>query len=229
MFRPKGIKVAVPRSYAKIEELAAFWRVGLLPDLAWTDGVDAHALFDALDRRPIRLPGGVPAQLSMEVQPLPAALEAYTLYDSGRSRLRVVLSESTYASLEQGDPRAAFTLLHELGHVVMHKVELVKLQSMPHPERVLARQVATHKIYEDSEWQADAFASAFLMPALGLQRVADDGRITVAALQKRYQVSGQAAGCRISNFRSRRTALLGAARRGAARHGAAREEHTSLT
>ncbi len=54
--------------------------------------------------------------------------------------------------------RANFTICHEIGHFVLHRmlggVNLTRLATTKKP-----------KIYEDTEWQADTFASEFLMPA----------------------------------------------------------------
>jgi len=77
--------------------------------------------------------------------------------DEGRSypdRLRLELRSDVYDALIAGDPRARYTTIHEVGHLFLH-------QGIP-----LRRTAgsATHRHYEDSEWQADAFAAEFLMP-----------------------------------------------------------------
>jgi IrrE N-terminal-like domain len=61
-----------------------------------------------------------------------------------------------YDAASNGDRRAQFTLAHELGHLILH-TGIDKYASF-------ARSGTDHKIYEDSEWQADTFASEFLMP-----------------------------------------------------------------
>jgi Zn-dependent peptidase ImmA (M78 family) len=61
-----------------------------------------------------------------------------------------------YDAARNGDLRAQFTLAHELGHLILH-TGIDKYASF-------ARSGVDHKIYEDSEWQADTFASEFLMP-----------------------------------------------------------------
>lgn len=78
--------------------------------------------------------------------------------DHGRTypeQMRIQIREDVYerAILEQGRDR--FTLAHELGHLVLHP-------SAPFTHNTT--NTSNMKIYENSEWQADTFASAFLMP-----------------------------------------------------------------
>lgn len=71
-------------------------------------------------------------------------------------KLLMQIREDIYLAATSGDLRAQFTLAHELGHLILH-TGLDKNASF-------ARSGTDHKIYEDSEWQADTFASEFLMP-----------------------------------------------------------------
>ncbi len=68
----------------------------------------------------------------------------------------IVLSDSAYAAcLDRSNPRALFTLAHELGHMILgHELTL----------RRESGSTGDHRIYEDSEWQANTFASELLMP-----------------------------------------------------------------
>lgn len=67
--------------------------------------------------------------------------------------IAIRIPERTYNKLHQGDPRALFTLAHELGHFrLQHQFTFHRDEGQP------------HKAYEDSEWQADWFAGEFLMP-----------------------------------------------------------------
>jgi Zn-dependent peptidase ImmA (M78 family) len=68
----------------------------------------------------------------------------------------IEIREDVYYAATDGDRRAQFTLAHEVGHLVLH-AGLDKSVSF-------ARSSTEHKIYEDSEWQADTFAAEFLMP-----------------------------------------------------------------
>ncbi|WP_019594108.1 ImmA/IrrE family metallo-endopeptidase [Thioalkalivibrio sp. ALM2T] len=70
------------------------------------------------------------------------------------------IREDVYDNLHQDDPRSRFTIAHEIGHLVLH------------PGLSLARgkAPATHRHFEDSEWQADTFAAEFLMPVAIIQQ-----------------------------------------------------------
>lgn len=71
---------------------------------------------------------------------------------------RVVVREDIYDRACNGEGRDRLTLAHELGHVVLqHSVGLARSAAVH----------ASHKAYEDSEWQATAFGAELLM------RVAD--------------------------------------------------------
>lgn len=67
----------------------------------------------------------------------------------------LILREDIYEKLMKDDPRARFTACHELGHLIMHR-------------NVQLNFARSHKgeiaYYENSEWQADSFASYLLYP-----------------------------------------------------------------
>ena len=65
--------------------------------------------------------------------------------------------------------RARSTLAHEIGHAILHTKEVRMGRERPE-EMVLRRALRSNlKPFEDSEWQAHAFAGAFLMPRPALQ------------------------------------------------------------
>jgi Zn-dependent peptidase ImmA (M78 family) len=67
-----------------------------------------------------------------------------------------------------------------------------------------------HRFFEDTEWQADAFASALLMPATGMHRLESEfGTLTTTMLQRQYLVSNQSATYRLENYQQRRSQLVG--------------------
>jgi len=86
------------------------------------------------------------------------------------------ISESCYAAARRGHPRYPFTLAHELGHLLLHTGR----------QTSLAR--GTVKAYVDPEWQANAFASAFLMPPDGVKACG-----CISDIMRRYGVSRPAA------------------------------------
>ena len=67
----------------------------------------------------------------------------------------VRIGEPYYGMANKGDGFARWTILHECLHFFLHRNQLM----------ALARQDnRPHKIYEDSEWQADTLAREILMP-----------------------------------------------------------------
>ncbi|WP_422460259.1 MULTISPECIES: ImmA/IrrE family metallo-endopeptidase [unclassified Endozoicomonas] len=87
------------------------------------------------------------------------------------------------------NPRDIFTLAHEVGHFFLHKGTASFARSNEGRE---------HQIYEDSEWQADEFASAFLMPLeVALECNSED------ELCEMYGVSRSAAEARLRNINKR--------------------------
>lgn len=73
-----------------------------------------------------------------------------TFPDAGVIRIR----DDVYEGAWNNQGRDRFTLAHELGHLVLHSG--VALARGPGS--------GNHKLYEDSEWQADTFAAELLMP-----------------------------------------------------------------
>lgn len=72
-------------------------------------------------------------------------------------------------SLKSDDPRWAFTLAHEIGHLVLHrKVKIVTVHYASFSDTI--RQIRASLMKEDwgpiewIEWQANGFAAALLMP-----------------------------------------------------------------
>ncbi|OBX73763.1 hypothetical protein A9308_00710 [Moraxella atlantae] len=67
--------------------------------------------------------------------------------------MKMYIREDVYEALHADDPRARFTIAHEIGHFILHDgVALGRDNGSP------------HKIFEDSEWQANVFAAELLAP-----------------------------------------------------------------
>lgn len=80
-------------------------------------------------------------------------------------------------------PRSIFTFWHEFGHLILgHERSFNRDESLE------------HKVYEDSEWQADTFAGEFLMP---LHIINAEGLRTPEAIVRRFGVSYKAACTRL--------------------------------
>lgn len=65
------------------------------------------------------------------------------------------IREDVYEKANLGDGRARFTILHEVGHLLLHDNDRVTL--------CRKSDNAPLKTYENPEWQADAFAGEFLI------------------------------------------------------------------
>ena len=202
-----GVRADHPCSYLKLEQLAAHVRrqLGVSPH----EALAPLTLFEGLDDITIQRRSGQPVPLRHGVISIEDS-EGYTKYDSEQGVIDVLASEKTYGRLEQGHPRGTYFVAHELGHCVLHTEQLVRLAQMPAMQLAgLHRGRAEHKPYQDTEWQANAFASAVLMPAGGLYALERaSGLLTAAEVSARFGVSNEAAGYRIKLYTARRPQLL---------------------
>lgn len=202
-----------PRGYAKLE-LAAI-RARRLLGVAPNEPLRADAVLSGMRKITIRVQQML-LHVDYHVADLAAGVLAETRlvseYPGGRKReptLEVALSTQTFAELERGNPRALFSLVHELGHVLLHCREVVRLSSIPHETAALLRgNYVSIPFYKDVEWQANGFAAACLMPATVLEAFDQTGRLSVDNLVGFLNVSRKSAGIRINVFRERRVALL---------------------
>lgn len=94
--------------------------------------------------------------------------------------MKMFIRKDVYDALHAGDPRARFTIAHEFGHFVLHD------------GIALARSNArSHKVYEDSEWQANCFAAELLAPKDQCKDLTED------EIMEKFKVSRQCAGFRL--------------------------------
>lgn len=101
-------------------------------------------------------------------------------------------TEDTYQNACRDNPRARFTVLHELGHLVLcHTRAFNREPTTEHP----------HPVYEDSEWQANTFAAEFLMPA---DDIVNRNLFTPEEILLQYHVSVEAAQNRVKSLRKQR-------------------------
>ena len=110
--------------------------------------------------------------------------EAYTDVSSGIIYIKEsVMEEACRRSFRRG----AFTLIHELGHYLLHYVQNdVKLTYVEDDICVPP--------YCDPEWQADTFASEFLMPFNECKK------LSIEEIRKMYHVSRKAAEVRFNKI-----------------------------
>lgn len=107
-------------------------------------------------------------------------------------QLVMLIRRDVYDGANQGQGRDRFTLAHELGHLLLHRggryLERADPQSLRTP---------SHPKYEDSEWQANAFASELLMPVAMVRTCATPADLAVragvslAAAEVRFKVLRQ--------------------------------------
>jgi len=115
-----------------------------------------------------------------ESAPVPSEVEACWVPTNKTLYIR----DSVHAEVCMGDPRGRFTVAHELGHILLaHQITVNR--------EITARPM---KAYENSEWQANTFASEFLMPEAEIR-----ARNLRSALElvSHFRVSPQAAAIRV--------------------------------
>ncbi len=99
----------------------------------------------------------------------------------------VVIKETFYDMDCKGDGFARWTIVHEFAHHILHRNQLASLarknNTKPRP-------------FEDSEWQADAFACELLIPRYRLQE-----GITAEEIVERFGVTPAAARRTLGIFR----------------------------
>lgn len=201
-----GLEADVGKSYAAIEEDVLGVRRVL--GLASTDPLPGLELFELLERWTVGV-DGMEYPLTYEVESLPSGVEARAMFDDIKGCFIVALAEATYAGLEAGEARARFSLAHEIGHVVEHPGQLIRLASIPHDVGAgLRRGSATHPSYRDTEWQANAFAGALLMPAPALLDFEGRGNLAADQVAEHFRVSPAAARIRLDVFRKKRDELI---------------------
>lgn len=102
------------------------------------------------------------------------------------------LRADVYQGVLEEQGRDRFTLAHELGHLLLHNgIGMARSMKMP----------SELKPYENSEWQANTFAGALLIPVAVAQRLRsefeladacgvsfDAARVRLAGLRRRGQI-----------------------------------------
>ena len=90
--------------------------------------------------------------------------------------------------------------------------QLVRLAQMPKAQQAalhLGGQEVTHEAYQDTEWQANAFAGALLIPARGLLILERKrGELSPDIITEHFHVSAEAAGYRLELYNDRKEQLL---------------------
>jgi Zn-dependent peptidase ImmA (M78 family) len=202
-----GVRADNKYSYRKLETIAAYVRQELkfAPDQA----IDPLRLFEDLHEISITKNDGTVVPLRGGVIAVEDS-EGYARYDRKNHVIEILASESTYHRLENRNPRAGYFVAHELGHCVLHTDQLMRLAQMPTDQQAaFHRGRGGHRPFEDTEWQANAFASALLMPARGIAALQHAyGELTDSLIADRFGVSLEAAGYRLNLYDSKKEDLL---------------------
>lgn len=194
-------------SYQKLEHFAAYVRKEL--NLPADAAIDSLRLFEDLHDISISQRDGTEIPLRGGVIALDNS-EGYARYDREKKIIEILASEKTYGWLEENHPRGKYFVGHELGHCILHTDQLIRLAQMPTNQQAAFHRGRTdHKPYQDTEWQANAFASALLMPASGLASLERQRKyLSEAMIVRQFGVSLEAAGYRLKLYSERKTELL---------------------
>jgi Zn-dependent peptidase ImmA (M78 family) len=171
-----------PRSAKNIEALTLAWRDALGAPNDWAPNM-LRLLEIELPKLPKLGQFALITRSDLEM----GDAEAYTQFNPPH----IVVRNSVYRSARKADGRSRMTLAHELGHLVMHPGAAKLRSDFPRSE------TERLKPFEGAEWQANKFASLFLMP-LHIVR----GFTSAPQLAESCQVSLQAAQIRFSEFES---------------------------
>jgi hypothetical protein len=154
-YRVKG------RSTKEIEAVTLAWRDRLGAPNDW-----APNMLRLLEIELPKLPKLGQFSLVSRADSEMADAEAYTEFNPPH----IVVRNSVYKLARRRDGRSRMTLAHELGHLVMHP-GVAKLRTD------FARPSAQINFFESAEWQANKFASLFLMPLHIVREFTSPGQI----------------------------------------------------
>ena len=109
----------------------------------------------------------------------------YTMTEEGvtfSESKKVEIRQDVYVAACRGDGRARFTIMHEIGHFILHGPNRVALCRLAPGEKL--------RSFEDPEWQADTFAAEFLMDfdliqGLNYKQISDECGVTYGAAKTR--------------------------------------------
>jgi hypothetical protein len=167
--RKPGHKVK-PKSTASIHKIANEFRdvANIMLETVDTK-LDIIQLYDVLQAGEL---------LEYAVEPDENFKDEWALSYPDKKEIRI--PESVFDGASEGNGFHRFTMAHELGHLLMHRNQ--------RPTAFARGEQPKHKPYEDSEWQADTFASEFLIDSRTLR-----GNETVDELKQSRGVSHAAA------------------------------------
>ena len=199
MDRPlTGIRADEKQSYRSIERMAGALRAML--ELGPLDRFDALRFFDQiLPDITIDCRSG---EIALREAVEDCQEEGRTSWDADSRVVEIALSARTYALLREDHVRARSTVAHETGHACVHTDQIIRLGGISLVSQVaFHRERRPHEACQDTEWQANAFGSALLMPAEGVDRLFTRlGRHSETAIAETFGVSMESAHYRIGTY-----------------------------
>ena len=217
-YTPRGIDAGQPSDTVGLESQALGLRQALCYGVM--EVINGREFYNRIQEYSVNV-AGKSHRVRFRRCPLPPGIEARAKFNPESDDYEIALTEQTCHFLQTGYPRGTWTIVHEAGgHLVLHAVLLQKLRQMPIQSIDALYCGAPHKPYVDTEWQADAFTGAFLMPAPAIQklkmehypRLVQMGTIIQkemgAIIQKYFHVSPEAAANRWDNFHYRSGRLV---------------------
>ena len=183
-----------PRSWPDIEAIAASMR-RLLP-VPETGKIVSLNFFERLDEivLPVR---NEEYRVEYAIRRLPYGVEARTRVDTAARLFEIAISPEGYLNMVRHSPRVLFTVCHEVGHVILHRMELVR-------PAVAARSTTRPPPYVTTEWQASAYAIAFIAPEREVLELHDSrGSLSALDICRRFGCSRKAAEWRLETIEKR--------------------------
>lgn len=153
MMQNRGYRVRARRT-REIRDIAQSLRVQVAPSTPW---FPILRLVENLHRH---------EQIEFEVIERSEMEDEYGL--SYPKERRILIREDVYDLAREKNGFARTTIAHELGHIILHSGEKV----------AYAREANQHKVYEDSEWQANKFAQELLIDVYQLSANDDEYSIS---------------------------------------------------
>jgi len=108
--------------------------------------------------------------------------------EGGSLEVRAEDDFTIYVPVDTSEVRDRFTIAHELGHYFLHFLWPVQVM-----KREAFKLRASRYGSDRPEWEANWFASAFLMPSVEFTRKVKEENYTIGQLSRHFSVSAKAA------------------------------------